>query len=149
VYAKLPNLGEFQIFLLSDSKLTPAQAAAQALDSLVLAQSPLLDLSRIAYVSSSTNELGLNPGGKIGDSIRSQLTGVGMAIPFVILADGARIGLGTFVSSISSSFYAGPNVTIENIQPDSLALMMTPTTVNPLKDSRVVKALSETGKLIP
>jgi hypothetical protein len=139
----------FQFFLLSDSTITPAQASAQALDSLTLAPNPLLDLSKIAYVSSSTNEIGFNPGQKIGDSLQTKIRSISIAVPFVILADGARISLGAFVSEVSSAISPVLNVTLEDIQSDSMVLEPVSAAPNPLKDTRTVTALSETGKLIP
>ncbi len=139
----------FQFFLLGDSTITPAQASAQGLDSVTLAPNPLLDLGKIAYVSSSTNEIGFNPGQKVGDSLQTQLKSISIAVPFVMLADGARISLGAFVSNVSSAISSVLNVTIEDIQSDSMVLEPVGAAPNPLKDPRAVTALSETGKLIP
>jgi hypothetical protein len=138
----------FEIFLLNDSAITPSQASAVGLDSLELAPTPILDLRRIAYVSDSTGEVGFNPGQNIGDIVQSQLDGRGMAVPFIMVADNVRLSLGTFVSNLSSAVYPGPNVTIENIEPDSMVIQFTGTGAEPLKDSRALKVLRETGKLI-
>jgi hypothetical protein len=138
----------FQVFLLSDSTITPTQAVAQGLDSVMLAASALLDLSRIAYVSPSADEVGFNPAQKIGDSLQTQLKG-SLAVPFVIVADGARISFGTFLSNVSSIRYPGPIVTIESIKTDSMFIETTDAQPDPLKDARAVAALTKTGKLIP
>ena len=149
IMATYSSRPRFQIFLLNDSTTTPAQASAQGLDSLTLAPNPLLDLSKIAYASSSTNEIGFNPGQKIGDSLQTKIRSISIAVPFVILADGVRISLGAFVSNVSSAISPVLNVTIEDIQSDSMVLEPVGAAPNPLKDSRTVTSLSETGKLIP
>ena len=138
----------FQIFLLSDPTITPTQAIAQGLDSVTLAPNALLDLGRIAYVSPSTDEIGFNPAQKIGDSLQTQLKG-SLAVPFVIVADNARISFGTFLSNLSSQTYPGPIVTIESIKTDSMFLETTGAQPDPLKDARAVAAFTKTGKLIP
>ena len=135
----------FQIFLLSDPTITPTQAIAQGLDSVTLAPNALLDLGRIAYVSPSTDEIGFNPAQKIGDSVQTQLKG-SLA---VILADGARLSFGTFLSNLSSQTFPGPIITIESIKTDWMFIETTGVQPDPLKDARAVAALTKTGKLIP
>ena len=108
-----------------------------------------VDLGKIAYVSSSANEIGFNPGQQIGDNLQTKLKDISIAVPFVMLADGVRISLGAFVSKVSSAISSGPNITIEDIQSDSMVLEITGAAPNPLEDPRTVTALSETGKLIP
>ena len=140
----------FQIFLLSDSTLRPDQVSGIPLDSLVLAQYPLLDLGSIAYVEESTDVIGLNPGAKIGDSLRTKLTSLSIiAVPFVVLADGVRKFLGTFVSDVASATYPGPTIMIGTIQTDAMSLRHLDSPTDPLKDARIVSALTTTGKLVP
>ena len=140
--------GRFQVFLLNDSTMTTTQAAAQPLDSLTLAQNPLLDLSKITYLSSSTHELGFNPGQKIGEAVQTQL-GSSMAFPFVVEADGARVFLGTFVSAVSSVAYPLPSITIQSIQTDTMTFYIPSGSTDPLADARVTTVFTSLGKLIP
>jgi hypothetical protein len=138
----------FQLFLLKDSTLRSDGVANQRLDDLVLADSPLLDLNRIAYVEKATTKIGFNPGQKIGDTLRTQL-GMPLGLPFVAVADGARIYLGTFFASLSSVSPTGPNADVEDITSDGFALRAPLSGADPRNDERIVKALTETGKLLP
>ena len=52
----------FQIFRLADQSITPTQAQAASLDSLVLADVPLLDLGAIYYVEQSSDNIGTSYG---------------------------------------------------------------------------------------
>lgn len=144
------NRARFQIFLLNDSSITQRQAIEQGLGAVELTTYPVLDLSRIAYVSSSSNEIGFNPGKKIGDLVRGAVTGsIIQGVPFVIVADGERITLGTFTSSASSIGYGLPTIFVENIETDWLTFETVGGSSNPLTDPRVVAALTATGTLIP
>jgi hypothetical protein len=138
----------FQLFLLKDSKLRSDGVANLRLDELVLAEWPLLDLNRIAYVERATSKIGFNPGQKIGDSLRTQL-GTPLSLPFVVVADGARIYLGTFFSNMSSISPAGPVANMEDITSDGFTLRAPWRGVDPRNDERIIKALTETGKLVP
>jgi len=60
----------FQIFRLADQSITPTQAQAKGLDSLVLADFPLLDLGAIYYVEQSTGNIGTAYGSTIGAALR-------------------------------------------------------------------------------
>jgi hypothetical protein len=138
----------FQLFLLKDSTLRSDGVANQRLDELVLAESALLDLYRIAYVEKATTKIGFNPGQKIGDSLRTQL-GTPLGLPFVAVADGARIYLGTFYASVSSIPPAGPIAYLEDITSDGFTLRAPWSGADPRNDERILKVLTETGKLVP
>lgn len=138
----------FQIFLLKDSTLGAGKAAAQSLDSLELTDSPVLDLGRIAYIEKATTRIGFTPGQKVGNSLRTRL-GTPLEMPFVVVADGARIYLGTFTSQISSIGPTGPFVYVEDITADDLTLKAPLRGTDPRNDDRIIKALSERGKLVP
>jgi len=114
----------------------------------VLADRPLLDLNRIAYVEKATTKIGFNPGQKIGDSLRTQL-GTPLGLPFVVVADGIRIYLGTFFASLSSIGPTGPNASVEDITSDGFTLLAPWRGADPRNDDRILKALTETGKLVP
>lgn len=138
----------FQIFLLKDSTLRSDGVASRPLDELVLADSPVLDLNRIAYVEKATTKIGFNPGQKIGDTLRTQL-GTPLGLPFVAVADGARVYLGTFLAGLSSIGPTGPNAYVEDITSDGFTLRAPWSGTDPRNDERIVKALTETGKLVP
>ncbi len=138
----------FQIFLLEDSTLRAGVVSAQPLDELVLAKLPLLHLGYIAYVEKATGKIGLNPGQKKGDWLRTTL-GRPLDMPFVVVADGTRIYLGTFTSGLSSMSPTGPFVTVEDITADGFTLRSPAHGADPRNDERIVKALSERGKLVP
>jgi hypothetical protein len=138
----------FQIYLLKDATLRSGAVSTQALDSLVLADYPVLDLDRIAYVEKATSKMGFNPGQKYGSSLRTKL-GTPLDMPFVVVADGVRIYLGTFTSGISSISPTGPFVEVENITDDSLTLHAPMNGTDPRNDERIIRALSEREKLVP
>jgi hypothetical protein len=138
----------FQIFLLKDSTLRAGAVASQALDSLVLADYPILDLGRIAYVEKATSKMGFNPGQKYGDSLRTSL-GSPLELPFVAVADGARIYLGSFTAPLSSIAPTGPYVFVNEITADGLTVHAPVRGSDPRNDERIIKALSERGKLVP
>jgi hypothetical protein len=142
------SASRFQIFLLSDSAVTPAQASAQALDSLTLEAYPLLDLGDIAYVDESSGEIGLNPRKKYGDSLRSSITLSVQGLPFVVVADGVRIYLGTFMTMASSIGPVGPSITVEDIASQSLVIQAPWSGADPRNDSRIIATLTAAGKLI-
>ncbi len=138
----------FQLFLLKDSTLRSYSVANQLLDDLVLADSPVLDLNGIAYVERATTKIGFNPGQKIGDNLRTRL-GTPLSLPFVAVADGARIYLGTFLASLSSISPTGPNANVDDITTDGATLLAPWSGADPRNDDRILKALTETGKLVP
>jgi hypothetical protein len=138
----------FQIFLLKDPSLRSDAVSALPMDSLVLASYPVLDLRRIAYVEKATTKIGFNPGQKIGESLRTQL-GSTLGTPFVAVADGVRIYVGTFTSGVSSLGPVGPFVYVEDITADSLTLKAPTRGSDPRNDDRILTALGERGKLVP
>ena len=137
----------FQIFLLSDRTILAEQAAAMPLDSLLLAQSPLIDLGDIAFVQ-STGQVGLNPGQHYGDSILSALGNGLDHVPFVVVADGARVYLGTF-ANVSQRVTSGPLIWMYRITSNAFDIEPPMNGADPRNDARIVKALTETGKFIP
>jgi hypothetical protein len=138
----------FQIFLLKDSTLRSGAVSTQALDSLVLTDYPVLDLDRIAYVEKATSKMGFNPGQKYGSSLRTTL-GTPLDRPFVAVADGERIYLGTFTSGVSSMSPTGPFVMVEDITDNNLTLHAPTSGTDPRNDERIIRVLSEMGKLVP
>jgi hypothetical protein len=142
-----------QLFLLADATLTSHDVATRELSSLVLAAVPLIQLSDISFYEQNAARLGLNPGQKIGDRLRTKLGRVNLrGLPFVLVADDERVCLGSFITNISSFSSVGPSVTVEDIASDDLLIAppwgstMTP---DPRNDPRIVKVLTETGKLLP
>jgi hypothetical protein len=138
----------WQVYLLQDRTLGPDTARTATLDSLVLSAQPLLDLSRIAYVEQSTTRIGLNPGQKLGDWLVT-LLGHPTGLPFVLVADGVRIYVGTFTAGLSSIPPVGPWLEVETIKPDDFVLQAPWTGEDPRNDARILKVLKETGKLVP
>jgi len=145
------DTNRWEMYLLSDSTITPSTAAAQPLDALTLADNPLLTLQQIAYVSQSSGEMGFTPGQPYGNSLKTSVGHVSMpGLPFVLVADDVRIYLGSFFTSLSSYLPVGPTVTIEDIGTDSFTMDPPATgSTDPRFDARIVKVLTETGRLIP
>ena len=141
----------FQIFRLADQSITPTQAQATSLDSLVLADVPLLDLGAIDYVEQSTDNIGTSSASTIGSSLRGPSSGVPLSgSPFVVKVDGAPIYLGTFFRLVSSMMPVGPIIIVDNITSNIVPISAPVKPGNdPRFDPRIVAALSETGKLVP
>jgi len=146
-----------QFFLLQDASLSAWDAGKLALDSLTLAATPLLDLGSIAYVEQATDRIGLNPGQKIGTSLHSKVGQPSMhGLPFVVVADDARIYLGSFMSPISSVTPTGPYLYVdsvdtvaEGITADGFVIQAPWAGSDPRNDPRIIQVLTETGKLVP
>ena len=132
-----PPWSRLQFFLLSDPTITPIQASTTALDSLALATQPWLDLGSVAYFDQDNHEVGLNPGQKLGQVLVSRVGADTIALPFVVVADGVRIymgSVGTLLSAAASNQPVGPiiitDATKQMVRPRS-SLMTSPTTVSP------------------
>jgi hypothetical protein len=141
----------FQIFLLADESITPTQAQANALDSLALADSPLLDLGLVYYVEQSTGNIGTPLGSAIRTSLLSSPSRVHLSgLPFVVKVDDVPIYLGTFFLTVSSMIPVGPVIVVDKITNDLVPISAPHQPGNdPRFDPSIVKALSETGKLVP
>ena len=103
----------FQIFRLADQSITPTQAQAQSLDSLVLAATPLLDLWPIYYLEQSTGNIGTPSAATIANTL-VPLSGS----PFVVKVDGVPIYMGTFFRLVSSMMPVGPVIVVDDITND-------------------------------
>jgi hypothetical protein len=141
----------FKIFRLADQSITPMQAQAKSLDSLVLADVPLLDLGAIYYVEQSTGNIGTPYGSTIGADLRGPPSSVPLSgSPFVVQVDGVPIYLGTFFLGVSSMMPVGPVIMVDNITNNLVPISAPKQAGNdPRFDPRIVAALSETGKLVP
>jgi hypothetical protein len=140
----------FQIFLLEDATLTTEAVQSTALENLTLSARPWVTLGEIAYVEASTGRVGLRPGSSFGQSLRSSLAKLpsNMHRPFVAVADGVRIYLGTFESVISSSRMPGPVIVPEAIADQSFDIVVSQTP-DPRFDARIQTVLTETSRLVP
>jgi len=145
--SEISDRARFQVFLLSDSTIKASQAISQGVATLSLEAIPLFDLSRIAYVSPTTSEIGFNPGQEIGDGLQTRSQEL-IGRPFVIVVDGERISLGAFMSNLMSSAYHVPEIMVESIKSDGLVLQSSGSSANPLKDARTIATLAAAGKLI-
>ena len=67
----------------------------------------------------------------------------------MVVVDGVRIYLGTFMSDISSIPPAGPVIVTDEITADGLAIQPPWTGTDPRNDPRIIQALTEAGKLVP
>lgn len=150
----------FGIWLLNDASITAVDASQLTLDSLTLASQPLISIANVEYVEASTGWMALNSGMYSGDSLRTTLGQVALyGLPFVVVADGARIYLGGFFSPISSVGIPGPEIIVDNIKNDGFNIdppllgpppPLGPPPVNdPRNDPRILTVLSETGRLAP
>lgn len=144
-----PSCVRFLVVRLADQSITPTQAQAQSLDSLVLAATPLLDLWPIYYVEQSTGNIGTPSAA----TIASTLSGSSVPLsgsPFVVKVDGVPIYLGTFFRLVSSMMPVGPVIVVDDITSDLVPISAPKKAGNdPRFDPRIVQVLTETGKLVP
>ena len=140
-----------QIFQLADLTISPTQAQSIGLGSLVLAESPWLDLRTIAYVKQSTGTFIINLSYEYGSSLRSQLDSVtSRDRPFVVKADDVPIYLGTFFRGISAVMPVGPMIQIDKITDDRVIIAAPMNAASDSRfDARIIQVLSESGKLVP
>ncbi|MFC1642191.1 hypothetical protein ACFL5O_05805 [Myxococcota bacterium] len=148
----LPNVSgqRLQFYLLEDSSITATEAAQLALDSLALSASPLLDLRRIVMLEQSEHWIVLNPNYN-GDMLRTQIGDVPVhGLPFVAVADDVPIYLGSFTTLVSSVRPIGPFVMLEEIEKSGFRIEPPfASEEDPRADRRILKVLTETGKLAP
>jgi len=163
----------FSIWLLQDATSTGQDVDGRDVDSLVLASKPILDLSNIDFVEQAMDACAI-PGSSspcmwigIDTAIYSGSTLLNLlvddpsrpvrleGVPFVVMADGQRIYMGAFISSVSSFAIAGPEVMGEEIVDDGFPIyppnehMSGPVPPDLRGDPRILKVLTEAGKLIP
>jgi hypothetical protein len=115
---------------------------------LVLADNPLLDLNSIAYVEKSTFKIGVDPDWGVVSSLRTKL-GTPLGTPFVAVADGERIYIGTFTAGMSSIAPVGPFALVDEFASDGFVLQAPKSGTDTRFDARILKALSERSKLVP
>jgi len=147
-----PPWSRLQFFLLSDPTITPIQASTTPLDSLTLATQPWLDLGSVAYFDQGNHEVGLNPGQKLGQVLVSRVGADTIALPFVVVADGVRIymgSVGTLLSAAASNQPVGPVIITDDITDDSLTILAPWNGTDSRDDPRILNALEETSRLIP
>lgn len=144
--------GRFAVKLLADPKVTAQAALQQPLAGLALDPEPLLGLSHVGwYTQGHKLHWGMLTGRK---ALLNRVGPVGtQGVPFVVEADGQRVYLGAFYSLLSSQSFAGPVVTAEEVDDDGLtiapAYAAPPGTPDVRADPRILKVLSEAGKLVP
>ena len=140
----------FEIYLLADPTLTAADAFDLPLDSLVLADDPLLDLVDVEFVEAATGRVALNQGQISGDWLRDELGQVGVyGLPFVVESRGVPIYLGAFYTGFSSYLPHCPLITVELIQADGFTIEPPGNAADPRSDPRLLEALAEASRLVP
>lgn len=148
---------------LKDPGIPISSVETKDLSSLELATNPLLDLMDIDFVDadstscsrndqSACNWVGLNTALFSGTTLASKVTNTAPGTPFVVEADGQRIYLGVFQSIISAYAPRVARVGFEDIRADGFPIYA-PRAATPepdlRNDPRIVKVLTEAGKLIP
>jgi len=146
----------FAIYTLSDSTITATDAAQKLIDSLILADEPIITDEDLEYYKWSEHAFSLKSKAneKIRDIAKSRQTVFG--IPFIVMAKKERIYLGAFWYAFSSIAPAFPTVDITNYvlkDYDSNVLIIEKSWIEdqPDKrgDSRIYQALQEAGVIIP
>ena len=140
----------FEIYLLADPTVTAADAVDLPLDSLVLADVPLVDLVDVEFVEAATGWVALNQG-QISDVwLHDQIGQVSVqGLPFVVESRGVRIYLGAFYTAVSSYLPPCPLIEVELIQTDGFTIQPPWNGDDPRSDPRLLEALTETSRLVP
>ena len=137
--------GRLSIHLLKDRTLVATKAAQQPLANLVLEEPPLLDLLGVAYFRAGDHFLAFDPN-TTPAGLKNRIGMVPVhGLPFVVQADGQRLFLGAFWTLVSSVSPPGPIIMVEQITSLGVPIDRLP---DPL-DPRLVKVLTEAGKLAP
>lgn len=154
-----------RLWRLADSSLTAADLAQADLGTLALASERLLDLMDLDFVQLESTRcalggtctwMGLNTslfvsGPVVLSKVKGSATSIDLrGVPYVLEADGERIYLGAFFTSISSIGFPGPEVMVEEIANDGFPVYPARSpSPDPRNDPRIVKVLTEAGKMIP
>jgi hypothetical protein len=142
----------FELYLLKDESVTPLQAKDLG-PPWPIADRPILDLGPIAYVSRATNEVGLSPGTRRGQTFVTQVGGSNTVVrPFVVIADGVQIYLGTvgtLASAAAANAPVGPVIYLGRVGDNGFTIEKPMSGTDPRNDDRIWTALSETSRLIP
>ncbi len=136
-----------EVYLLKDRTLDGVAASGQSLNALVLENSPVLDLFSIRYYSAAENYLAFHMG--IPAALKQMGTVPVRGLPFVVVADGARIYLGEFWTHASSNIPTLPYVVVETVTAQGAIVQLGPNLQDPRSDPRLLATLSDAGKLVP
>jgi hypothetical protein len=146
--------GRWGLWLLADPEISAYTAAALPLDSLELAAEPLIDIGSISWYGWDQHTLVWSSWHN-STELRNRLHEVGVyGLPFVVVADGARIYLGAFYTMVSSMLLDMPVITIDGPEflEDRITIEPRPTGRpgdDPRTDSRIREVLEEAAKLAP
>jgi hypothetical protein len=157
----------FRMLRLKDSSLKATDVDQLDVNTLELAPEPLLNLMNVDFVQLDSTKcllggkctwIGLDTEVMTGSTLLSTVKGTATlvdlrGVPFVVEADGQRIYLGAFETSISSIGIGGPGVMVEEIVNEGFPIYPPPS-FRPLSpdlrnDPRIVKVFTEAGKVIP
>jgi len=156
--------GRLRFLPLKDTSAVITSVTGKDLQALDLATQPLLDLMDIDFVDSDTkpcgthgepacNWVGINTLTFSGTTLASKVTSTAPGMPFVVEADGQRIYLGVFQSINSAWGSSVARIGFEDIRADGFPIYPPPSSsaAQPdlRDDPRIVKVLTEAGKLIP
>lgn len=153
----------FRLWRLKDTALSGQDVDRVDINTLELAAEPFLDLADIDFVELESSRcqlgtctwMGLNTDFQLGKQLRNAIgSPVTLnGVPFVVEADGERIYLGAFERMISSYAIHGPEVMEEEISDEGFSIYppvnYLPKPPDPRNDPRIVKVLSEAGKIAP
>jgi hypothetical protein len=157
----------FRMWRLKDPALKATDVERVDVNTLELAAEPLLDLTDLDFVQLQSSRctfggqctwMGLNTQFLNGSTLLGKVKGTATSIslygiPFVVEADGQRIYLGAFGTSISSVGIEAPEVMVEEITEGGFAIhsphRSDPALSDPRNDPRIVKVFTEAGLMIP
>jgi len=148
---------------LKDTSIQVSSVEYKDIQTLDLATDPMMDLMDIDFVdlesatcgahgAPTCNWVGLNLPFLSGTTLASKIPGTAPSMPFVVEADGERIYLGVFQSINSAYAPRVARVGFEDIRDDGFPIYPPPSTsafTDLRNDPRIVKVLTEAGKLIP
>jgi hypothetical protein len=137
------------MYLLSDPAMTAVEASAIPLDALPLATSPHRTLYSVLAYTWSSHTITVHPG-TTGEDLMAGVPPVGVSgVPFVISVDGERVYLGAFMTQVSSIYFPGPTIFVEELTDETIRIQAGGSGLDPRDDPRVMNVMAESGKLIP
>lgn len=156
--------GRLRFLPFKDTRTDITSITKKDLQSFELGEEPLLDLMDIDFVDSDTKPcgthgdpactwVGINTVLFSGTTLASKVTNTAPGMPFVVEADGERIYLGDIQSINSAWGCPVARILFEDIRADGFPIYPPPSSswAEPdlRHDPRIVKVLTEAGKLIP
>ena len=140
---------DFAIFLLANDTLSTLDVKNTSLDALMLASQPLITTGDVVTYNWSAHELTLTAQGYANyASVRQKIRST-FGLPFIVIAAGEKIYLGTFYPLESSYMHMDlPSVALDSFKGIRICRAPDSTVTDRRNDPRIYNALLKANKII-